>query len=275
MANYRLSESCKYPPRRAHTLDAGLDLFVQKTVTLRPYETVYAPAGVCFDLAFGQCVHIMTRSSTFKKGVIIIPTLIDANYHYEVSTIITNQSDRIVVIEEGTSLAQAVLLNYGFFDSDYESLTEVVKQTEHEAVRKESDKFGSTDAKSNGHYHKPTVKIIHLPDLTIAIANQYSSIYKKKSFSKLNDVLSNGVFTPKLLQRAKQPQSLDDLMPDEKPEPFSLDDETLLKDLETFSFEEILSDGTVGHMNNALLKKYFKTTRQQIHLGEPTSIILM
>lgn len=132
-------------PVRKHYTDAGLDLPLQSTVTLKPHETVYAPSGVSFTLKRGVYVSIMTRSSTFKHGVIVIPTVIDQGYTGEASIIITNATDKPVTIAKGTRLAQAIVNCYRRFGNEGTELAGSVAMTpDGPANARASNGLGST-----------------------------------------------------------------------------------------------------------------------------------
>lgn len=122
-------------PRRAHAGDAGMDLALQETTSLKPGETAYIPGGVAFHMPVGLCAHVMTRSSTFKRGVIVVPTIVDASYTDEASVIVTNISDDVVQLERGDSIAQVVILPYYTFDNEPAQST---------SQRSREDKFGSS-----------------------------------------------------------------------------------------------------------------------------------
>lgn len=107
-----------YPPVRKHAGDAGLDIAIQETVKIPPGATMYLPTYVRFELEEGYCAQIMTRSSTFKKDVVVIPTLIDRGYTGYISTIVTNYNVYPVVIEKGTRLSQVILQRYFTFDNE-------------------------------------------------------------------------------------------------------------------------------------------------------------
>ena len=66
----------------------------------------------------GLSVEIQTRSSTFKKRVIVINTLIDRGYTGEVSTVVTNNQSYPVTLRRGERLAQAVVRPYFLFDNE-------------------------------------------------------------------------------------------------------------------------------------------------------------
>lgn len=105
-------------PERAYNRDAGLDIALRESIVLRPGETAYVPSGLRLFLEPGYFANVMTRSSTFKHGVMVIPTVIDAGYTGEISTIVTNASNETVTLERGRRLAQVVLQKYYHFDNE-------------------------------------------------------------------------------------------------------------------------------------------------------------
>lgn len=136
-ASYKLVEGA-IPPKRSCNGDAGLDIAIQEDVKIRPGETVYAPAGVIFDIPEGFAVHVVTRSSTFKHDVVVVPTVVDSGYKGEISTIITNFNVFPVEIKRGTRLAQAVLMPYYQFDNEFDN------DVERLPVERGENKFGSS-----------------------------------------------------------------------------------------------------------------------------------
>lgn len=108
----------KYPPRRAYTGDAGLDIAVQEDVTIYPGESEYCSSGVRLILPVGLYADVKTRSSTFKKRVQVIPTVVDNGYQDEISTIVSNPHHYPVTVPAGSYLAQVVVSPYFVFDND-------------------------------------------------------------------------------------------------------------------------------------------------------------
>lgn len=135
-ARYSVIEG-SIPPSRDRSLNAGLDIAIQETRVLQPGETYYFRAGVRFDLPEDMFVSVMTRSSTFKKGVVVVPSVVDSNYKDEISTIVTNTSQSPVKIEKGFRLAQCILQKWYMFDNeDVSQMSSDVRESHH--------KFGSS-----------------------------------------------------------------------------------------------------------------------------------
>lgn len=135
-ATYEVIEG-SIPPKRDRSLNAGLDIAIQETRVLEPGETFYFRSGVKFNLPPEMKVDVCTRSSTFKKGVVVVPTIVDSNYKDEISTIVTNHTNEPVEIRRGSYLAQCVLTKwYLFGNEDMSSM--------NESDRLEHEKFGSS-----------------------------------------------------------------------------------------------------------------------------------
>lgn len=125
-------------PYRAHQFDAGRDIFIQEDKTIQPGETAYLSAGVSLQLKPGWAGFVMTRSSTFKKGLSVIPTIVDSGYTNEISTIVTNHQSYPISVEKGDRLAQLLLIPVFDFENE-ENNVSIGKE-----YRKANDKFGSS-----------------------------------------------------------------------------------------------------------------------------------
>ena len=126
-------------PRRAYNLDAGLDIAIQSDMTIPPGKTVYAPAGICLELPDHLAAYVMTRSGTAKKDLTVVPTIIDANYPDEISTIISNFTNKPITIKRGERFAQVVLLPSLRFDNEDGKIESLNKD------RPSGSKHGSSD----------------------------------------------------------------------------------------------------------------------------------
>lgn len=126
-------------PRRAYHLDAGLDIAIQEDLTVPPGKTIYAKSGIKLDLPPHIAAHVMTRSSTAKKDLTVVPTVIDANYKDEISTIISNFTNCPIDIKRGDRFAQVLLMPVYTFDNE-EGLVETLN-----CDRPHGHKHGSSD----------------------------------------------------------------------------------------------------------------------------------
>lgn len=129
-------------PRRAHLNDAGLDIAIQEDCIIQPYSSTYIRAGVKLDLPHGLAAQVMTRSGTPRKQLTVVPTLIDSNYKEEISTVLSNFTDKPIEVKKGSYLAQVVLTSVYKFDNEADQF----EQTSNK--RLSHDRFGSSDYKS-------------------------------------------------------------------------------------------------------------------------------
>lgn len=107
------------PPKRTHSDDAGMDLFIQEDIIINPNETLYLRAGVMLDLKPGYAGLVISRSSTFKRGLAVIDSLVDAGYKGEISTIVSNIIDEPVAIKKGERLGQLILVPIFHFENEH------------------------------------------------------------------------------------------------------------------------------------------------------------
>lgn len=128
----------RIPPVKAHSDDAAIDLVIQEDFIIAPGETIYAKAGVALDLVSGFAGHVISRSSVFKRGLAVVPTLVDPGYKGEISTIVTNVSQEPVKVLKGDRLGQLILMPYFQFKN------EDVILPDSKGERDPNAKFGSS-----------------------------------------------------------------------------------------------------------------------------------
>lgn len=166
-------------PRRARSSDAGLDIALQEDIVIFPGETYVSPAKVKLFLPTGMCAHIMTRSSTHKKRVHIIPTVIDKSYNGEISIFVSNFNSYPVELKRGDYVAQIVLMPYFTFENEDEPM--------FVSERSENDKFGSTD---NMHEFNIQGTVDNLLDI-LSNASFVSNDQYEEAVSLLPIIISN------------------------------------------------------------------------------------
>ena len=83
-----LTETAKLP-RRAHTHDAGYDLFADETITLQPGERVGVRTGVSISVPAGYVGLIWEKSGLALKGVQCMGGVIDCGYTGEGKSCVT------------------------------------------------------------------------------------------------------------------------------------------------------------------------------------------
>jgi dUTP pyrophosphatase len=110
------SSSCEYlfDPHRATKQASGIDLqyIADKTMPVRPNQTVLVPTGMQIKLHEGFEAQVRTRSGmAYKHGIVVLnsPGTIDADYTGEIKVIIRNMSFDTFVFVPGMRIAQLVV----------------------------------------------------------------------------------------------------------------------------------------------------------------------
>ena len=113
--NYCLDANAKVPDR-AHCLDAGLDLFINKFtkhskdfLILNSGETCLLDTGVHVDIPAKYAGFILPRSSISALGLLTHTGVIDSGYTGSIKVIITNLSSKSVTLHIGQKIAQLVV----------------------------------------------------------------------------------------------------------------------------------------------------------------------
>lgn len=123
-------------PDRAHTDDAGLDLFTPVDFFVGPQQRFTLWTGVRMQLPKGTCGLIRSKSGLMKKKGIITDGVIDAGYTGQIGVTLINTTNKKVWFEKGDKVAQIVI-----FPVEYPNLvlTDVLEETE-----RGEDGFGSS-----------------------------------------------------------------------------------------------------------------------------------
>jgi len=109
--------------------DCGYDLTVYKDTTIQADSFSDIDCGISLELPANHWGFITGRSSTFrKKGLMVLPGVIDAGYRGRIFTGIFNTNKVVVEIEAGERLAQLILVPMAVFPvvtaTDIEDLSE-------------------------------------------------------------------------------------------------------------------------------------------------------
>lgn len=97
-------------PTRAHSDDAGLDIYSCEDFTLKPHEGKIIKTGVCCAIEKGFVGMIADRSSMGKKGIKTLGGIIDAGYRGEIGVILWNLTSEPFSAKKGERIAQMLLL---------------------------------------------------------------------------------------------------------------------------------------------------------------------
>jgi dUTP pyrophosphatase len=134
----RVTQSASLPVR-AHSDDAGLDLFGLEEVTLSPREGKVARTGIAIALPQGYVGLVADRSSLAKRGIKTAGGVIDAGYRGELHIVLWNISNEPITLRAGERIAQLLI-----FPIATPAVKEV-KEFDHQTTRGTKG-FGSTGA---------------------------------------------------------------------------------------------------------------------------------
>lgn len=96
-------------PHREHEGDAGFDIYVAKRTIVAPASFCLVPSGIRVQMPSDTWYLILGRSSASnKRGLIVIPAVIDAGFRGLLYANVYNPNVHGVVVEEGDRLAQMV-----------------------------------------------------------------------------------------------------------------------------------------------------------------------
>ena len=108
--NIKKLDNCVSLPIRAHTTDAGANVFATKQITLEHNERYAMPLGFCLEIPKGYMGIIVTKSSMFKNGIYACIPPVDSGYTGECHALIENVTDNYITINKGDKIAQLIIL---------------------------------------------------------------------------------------------------------------------------------------------------------------------
>ena len=98
-------------PTRAHSTDAGLDLYSTQTLELQPLNRVLVDTGIIMAIPEGFYGRIAPRSGlAYKNGIDILAGVIDSAYRKNIGVILYNTDKHETFnINEGDRIAQIII----------------------------------------------------------------------------------------------------------------------------------------------------------------------
>lgn len=98
-------------PTRAHSDDAGLDLYADEDGWIYPHRQLRIKTGIAIELPPSSVGLILDRSSLGRLGIKVLGGVIDSSYRGEIIVVLGNTSDnynhRFV---RGAKIAQLVVI---------------------------------------------------------------------------------------------------------------------------------------------------------------------
>jgi dUTP diphosphatase len=105
-------------PKRAHSGDAGLDLYACESAHIGPGERWSVGTGVAVEIPDGHAGLVLPRSGLAKKhGITLVnsPGLIDSGYRGELRVLLLNTDPADTFrVEPGDRIAQLVIVPIAF-----------------------------------------------------------------------------------------------------------------------------------------------------------------
>lgn len=104
----RNPRSVTTPPHRKREDDAGFDVTSSVWTIIHPGRTALVPTGIQVCCPSGYGYLMLGRSSMNLKGIIQLPSVIDAGYQGELCALLLNTTEETVEINIGDRVAQLV-----------------------------------------------------------------------------------------------------------------------------------------------------------------------
>lgn len=117
--------------------DAGVDVILDKEVTLKPNSINVVDLGVSVKVKKGEMAFLVSRTSAAKNSVLVMQCPIDADYSGTINAITYNFNDSPMIYPAGSSFCQIV----------YVPIKYRIKCATKKKGRRTNSKFGETDKK--------------------------------------------------------------------------------------------------------------------------------
>ena len=99
-----------YMPTRAHSMDAGLDLYSPVDVMIMPQASAVIDTGVLVELPPGSVGFLKSKSGLNVRHGILGEGVIDAGYTGSIRVKLYNHSGEEYYIQRGDKITQLVIL---------------------------------------------------------------------------------------------------------------------------------------------------------------------
>lgn len=100
-------------PAKAHSGDAGWDIFASEAAEVGPGETKIIKTGIALEIPSGWYGQIKSRSGLGAKGLIVTAGVVDSGYRGEVGVVVVNGNrgpEGSFSFRPGDKIAQMVFL---------------------------------------------------------------------------------------------------------------------------------------------------------------------
>lgn len=96
-------------PLKAHSNDAGFDLYATSDIVVKPGEIIKHPLNLRMQLPRGTYAEITSKSGLGCKGLLVYSGIIDGGYRGVCHVVATNLSKEDIVIQQHHKIAQMIL----------------------------------------------------------------------------------------------------------------------------------------------------------------------
>jgi dUTP pyrophosphatase len=96
-------------PTRGHDGDAGMDLYCSRTQVIQPSAFCDVHTDLSIAMPRGYFARICGRSSSIRRGLLVVEGVIDNGYRGELYSGVYNMTDNSITVHVGERLAQLIL----------------------------------------------------------------------------------------------------------------------------------------------------------------------
>ena len=98
-----------HAPQKAHTFDAGWDLYADEHIAIMPRTRQVVKTGIALDIPQGHAGLIWPRSGLAARYAIdVLGGVVDSGYQGEVQVVLINHGNFTYTAAPGTRIAQIV-----------------------------------------------------------------------------------------------------------------------------------------------------------------------
>ena len=166
--NIKLLSDKAVIPTKAHTTDAGYDLYTTESYELKVGERKPFKTDISIAIPQGLYGRVAPRSGlAVKKGLDVLAGVVDCSYRGEIMVVLINLGQEPVKINEKDKIAQIIFEQYTNHEFKVVDNLDVTDRNEKG--------FGSSDNKQP--------ELIQIPDAVISVLNantKYSDLIKER-----------------------------------------------------------------------------------------------
>lgn len=130
-------------PTKAHTTDAGFDIYSAEDVVIQPKQRKTVCTGISLQMPDNYAGLIWPRSGlSVKKGLDVLAGVIDSGYRGEIMVCLYNTSFEAVKIKHGDKIAQIIFQEV--------PCVSMIPMATLDSSQRGDNGFGSTDTSQPG-----------------------------------------------------------------------------------------------------------------------------